>query len=112
MNKEEEACNAPGWYCTTGITETSYKLLTCPQQLCPTEGAYTHEATEMNQEVLHSKNWNLKSDPGRHCKMVISASEKLNGKLIVNLKSVDDAEVHIFMMPKHFNKDYGYVGLF
>ena len=44
--------------------------------------------------------------------MVISASEKLNGKLIVNLKSVDDAEVHIFMMPKHFNKDYGYVGLF
>ena len=44
--------------------------------------------------------------------MVISASDKLNGKLVLNLKTVDDAEVHVFMMPKNFNADYGYIGLF
>ena len=44
--------------------------------------------------------------------MVISASEKLNGKIVVKLDSVNDAEVHVFMMPKHFNPDYGYKGFF
>ena len=66
----------------------------------------------MNQEVVHTRNWGVSSDSGKHCKMVISASDKLNGKLVINLKTVDDAEVHVFMMPKNFNADYGYIGLF
>lgn len=44
--------------------------------------------------------------------MIISASEALNGKIVLDITAVDDAEVHVFKMPKHFNKDYGYKGLF
>lgn len=44
--------------------------------------------------------------------MVLSASANLNGKLRVKITNVNDAEVHVFKMPKHFNANYGYVGFF
>lgn len=44
--------------------------------------------------------------------MIISASDALNGKLILKIMNVEDAELHVFKMPKHFNKDYGYKGFF
>ena len=43
--------------------------------------------------------------------MVFTANN-LNGKLVVKLLSVNDGNVHVFKMPKNFNDNLGYQGLF
>lgn len=66
----------------------------------------------MNYEVNHFKDWSF-FNSATHCKMVFWASNHLNGKMVVKLQSKEDADVHVFKMPKKFNtKRYPYQGLF
>ena len=72
---------------------------------CPDTHAYFYEETKMNYVTTHYKDWNSLED-AYHCRMLFSASGTLNGKLVVRLEGIEDAEVHVFKMPKHFNKKY------
>jgi hypothetical protein len=61
--------------------------------------------------VQHHKKWGF-FETAAHCKLVLGASGLLNGKLRVKISDVEDAEVHVFKMPKHFNPNYGFKGFF
>ena len=52
----------------------------------------------------HYKAWKIYEE-ARYCKMVFSANDSLNGKLMVEIKSKKGALVTVFKWPKHWNKD-------
>ena len=106
----DQKCIEQYKYCTSGLKTLNYKLLTCPMNNCPDTKGIFHEITQMNVKETFFKSWPWFTS-AQHCKMVFSA-DKLNGKLVVKLLNVNDANVHIFKMPKNFNERYGYHGLF
>ena len=56
----------------------------------------------MNKVYTHHQKWGL-FNSASHCKMVISASDALNGKIVIDITNVEDAEVHVFLMPRRWN---------
>ena len=98
-------------YCTFGLTSNTYKVLTCPMEGCPDTRGLFYEHKEMNDLQIHYKDWNTFED-AYHCKMVFTASGFLNGKLVVKIDGIEDAEAHVFAMPRHWNKEYPFHGIF
>ena len=83
-----ERCRNKYMYCTTNLTKTYYRRLTCPQSNCPAgEEIYNH--TEYGKTKYISRNWGW-FDHGFNCKIKLVASPDLNGKLIMNIQTVDD----------------------
>lgn len=96
------------------MTSKTYKILTCPAKNCPDTVPYRNEIEEMDKVKVHTVKWGWSFyDEGENCKMVFSASEALNGKLKVTITASDDVDIHVFKMPRHWNKDlYYFKGFF
>jgi len=75
-------CTSKFRYCTTNVKQSVYKVFTCPPYECPGGTAYRHEHSELNTPVYTKKDWDWMQN-AYNCKIAISASSKLNGKLIV-----------------------------
>jgi hypothetical protein len=57
----------------------------------------------MDKSEDHEKRWGT-SNPAHNCKFAISASSALNGKLVVELISVD-VYAYVFLQPNNFDNN-------
>ena len=72
----------------------------CPKDNKPV--IHRHENFALiESEILE---WGIISN-AYQCRVVISASENLNGQLLVEIYSINDASIRVYQMPNNFNTD-------
>lgn len=107
--RELQMCMDRFKYCTRNIQGFGVKELTCPSQNCPQNIVREHD--DYYQGKVDIREWSI-LESGLNCKIVVKAHEYLNGKLIVNIASLEEASASVYLMPNYFSKDYGFHGLF
>lgn len=109
---DPSACMEKFRYCTQGVEQNVYRELTCMQVSCPKgnkPAIHRHDDYALIESEI--MDWGIMSN-AYQCRVVISASERLNGKLIVEIYSVNDASIRVYQMPNSFNREiYGTKGI-
>ena len=70
-----------------------------------------YEHSEYDKPKVFSKRWGF-FDYGYNCKMRFRANKRLNGKLRVEVESINDARAFVYLMPNEFNESYEMHGIF
>lgn len=100
-----QSCMNKFKYCTKDLKYSAYKVYTCPPNKCPGGGhAQMYENTELNVKKSLSTEWEYWSR-AYNCKFLISANAGLNGKMIVDVANVENANAYVFLQPNSFNTE-------
>mmetsp|Transcript_1967 Transcript_1967/g.2917 ORF Transcript_1967/g.2917 Transcript_1967/m.2917 type:complete len:249 (-) Transcript_1967:908-1654(-) len=90
-------------YCTSHLQYSIYKVFTCPMQdNCPSGGLKHIEHTEIESLVEDRVAW---TDPGKFCKIKVSASSHMNGKMKFYFNSVQGATAYLYLQPNDYDHD-------
>ena len=89
-------------YCTYNLEQSVYKVFTCPQDNCPDKLALLHTNEEFDKKERVYKTWDWWST-AYNCKISIRAAEGMNGKLMVQMTEVENANAFIYMQPNSFS---------
>lgn len=98
-------------YCSANVTKTEIiRVMNCPNQGC---NEFKHVVIqEYDKEVAEEKVWGWFIATAYGCKIVIEASDELNGILYVDIWSRERTNTDIFQTPKYFSKDHGNHGFY
>lgn len=106
-----QACMSKYRYCSYNLNHSLYRVFTCPPFNCPgvlgQPEFYMHQ--ELRKEHVIKRTWSWLEN-AYNCKIAISASPHLNGKIIVETEKFDSA-TYVYLQPNHFNKKYGTHGI-
>mmetsp|Transcript_17839 Transcript_17839/g.27600 ORF Transcript_17839/g.27600 Transcript_17839/m.27600 type:complete len:170 (+) Transcript_17839:124-633(+) len=82
-------------------------------QDCPSGNKkYGHLHTKKDERVVTAATWGgWWRDKGYNCKIHIEAASHLNGKLIVEMDSVDQAKIYVYQQPNSFSDEIGTHGI-
>ena len=99
----------PFKFCTLGLTQDAYKSFTCPPKDCPDgdDRLYEHVEFLRKKTIKTFKWWNS----ALNCKVAVTASSSLNGKLIVQITDVQNAQASVYLQPNNVGLDSNYHGL-
>mmetsp|Transcript_16769 Transcript_16769/g.25839 ORF Transcript_16769/g.25839 Transcript_16769/m.25839 type:complete len:197 (+) Transcript_16769:222-812(+) len=91
-------------YCSLNLDSGAFKVFTCPMENCPAGNSLVSQNhTKINEIVHSSAKWSA-NERGYNCKVQISASPLVNGKLNVKVESVHgQMKLYVYMQPNHFN---------
>ena len=110
-SKALDSCMAKYRYCSYNLSHSRYRVFTCPPFNCPGAGGrpgfYMHQ--ELGKEHIVQQEWSWLEN-AYNCKIAISASPHLNGKIIVETEKFGSA-AYVYLQPNHFNEKYGTHGI-
>ena len=97
--------------CTNNVTQQVYKELTMPPFACPNKNdPAILEHTQMYKKRTVEAEWKWLQS-GLLCRIVIKASDKISGKLVVRVDEVGKEALAVFQQPNSFPPEYGSKGI-
>ena len=88
-------------FCANGVTSQIYQEFTVASFSCDAaEGTSMVHLEELYDEKDLTINWNF-FDSGLLCRVIISAKESINGKLMLQIREISGERISFFMQPNN-----------